>query len=253
MMQISETEVFRACRILFGSELILNRGFLQYLQPAGAHSAFRKRAKTTHPDSSPQNTHNKHTQVRQFQDLNQAYQLIRSYLRQRDLLEARQRTSTAPRSTRPAPGTTSRSRTDTRPEQGPLPTQPLQFGIYLYYRGLIPFNALIGALVWQRQQRPTFGQIAQRWGWLSGEDIRQITDCRKLGRFGERAEHLGLLSPLQVRAILLHQRTRQSKIGTYFIEQGLLSAEDINRLLGDLSAHNLKYRHGYPHHFYYHR
>ena len=53
--------------------------------------------------------------------------------------------------------------------------------------------------------------------------------------------------------MLLHQRTRQDKLGSYFIEQGLLNTEEVNTLLGDLSEHNLKYRHGYPHHFYYHR
>lgn len=248
MMQISETEAFRACRILFGSDLKLNRDFLNYLQPAGAHSAFRKRAKSAHPDSCLPQPHCSHNKVRQFQDLNQAYQLLKTYLRQRDLLSARKRPASAACAPQAA-----KEPFHSKPAQGPLPTRPLQFGVYLYYRGLISFSCLIGALTWQRQQRPTFGQIAQRWGWLDDQEIGQVLTSRRLGRFGERAEHLGLLSPVQVRAILLHQRTRQSKLGAYFIEQGILSRQEIDLLLRDLSDHNLKYRHGYPHHFYYHR
>ena len=188
--------------------------------------------------------------------------MVQNYLRQRDLISARSRRSTAtrhpkptkhPKPAKPPKPTRPASRhTQARTEQGPLPTRPLQFGLYLYYRGLIPFNSLLAALAWQRRQRPTIGQVAQRWGWIKEQDIRQILACRKLGRFGERAEHLGLLSSLQVRAILLHQRTRQGKLGSYFVEQGFLSTEEVNRLLVDLSEHNLKYRHGYSHHFYYH-
>lgn len=251
MMQISETEAFRACRILFGSDLRLNRDFLQYLQPSGARSAFRQKAKTTHPDSSPNDHLLRHSKVRLFQDLNQAHQLLQKYLRQRDLLSARGRGSRTTRSHSPG-GTHPRDTATRQATQGPLPTRPLPFGLYLYYRGLIPYSALIGALTWQRQQRPIFGQIAQRWGWLDSEGISRILSCRKIGRFGDRAEYLGLLSPIQVRAILLHQRTRQGKLGSYFVEQGLLSQMEVNRLLADLAEHNQKYRHGYPNHFYYH-
>jgi hypothetical protein len=251
MMQISETEAFRACRVLFGNDLNLNRSFLQYLQRSGAHSAFRKQAKTTHPDCAPQLAPENRNQILLFQNLNQAHQVVQNYLRQRDILSARTRTIPASKPVKPA--SYSSYQTQSGKEQGPLPTRPLQFGQYLYHRGLIPFSALLGALTWQRKQRPVIGQIAQRWGWLNDGEIREILTCRKLGRFGDRAEDLGLLSSLQVRAILLHQRTRQGKIGSYFIEQGLLSIDEVNRLLNDLSEHNLKYRHGHSHHFYYHR
>ncbi len=251
MMQISEKEAFRACRVLFGSDLTLNRSFLTYLQASGAHSAFRKQAKTTHPDGQHRSSREDQNQVKLFQDLNQAYQLVQSYLRQRDLAAARSRNSTASKPSKP---TNSHSRHSySREKQGPLPTRPLQFGLFLYYRGFIPFNAILGALVWQRKQRPTMGEIAQRWGWIEQQEIEKILTCNMRGRFGERAESLGLLSPLQIRAILLHQRTRQGKIGSYFTEQGLLSVEEVNHLLGDLSDHNLKYRHGHSDHFYYHR
>ncbi len=246
-MQISETEAFRACRTLFGSHLRLSRDFLQYLQASGARSAFRKQAKTTHPDICHNHPHKKRRQIRLFQDLNQAHQLLQNYLRQRDLAGVHKYPS---QSTRPSE-TSNPQRP--HPPQGPLPTRPLQFGTYLYYRGLISFKTLIWALNWQRQQRPAMGQIAKRWGWLEDQEVAQILKSHKLGRFGERAERLGLLSTLQVRALLLHQRSRQHKLGAYFVEQGILTATEIETLLEELSEHNLKYRHGYPHHFYYRR
>jgi hypothetical protein len=258
MMQISEIEAFRACRVLFGTDLNLSRDFLSYLQPAGAHSAFRKMAKQTHPDCNPKANPPRTNQVQLFQDLNQAHQVLQNYLRQRDLVSASQHSQPGRKPPRPArtqtpPRAHSQPGAYARQGTGPLPSRPLQFGLYLYYRGLISFKILAGALVWQRQQRPSVGQIAQRWGWLNPEDISRIIACRKTGRFGERAEYLELLSALQVRAILLHQRTRQDKLGSYFVSQGLLTNTEIEQLLHDLSEHNLKYRHGFPQHFYYHR
>lgn len=252
MMQISENEAFSACRVLFGNDLQISRDFLRYLQPAGAQSAFRQMAKKTHPDKH----HNapagfKLRQSQLFQDVNQAHKLLQNYLRQRDLC-------TTPAAQYPQyRGRPASHRSEPRPRPfsatGKIPARPLQFGQYLYYRGLISFRTLACALVWQRQQRPVLGQVAQRWGWLDADGVRQILDCRILGRFGERAEHLGLLNGLQVRALLLHQRTRQHKIGVYFVEQGIFSEADLEHLLACLAAHNQQYRHGFSHQpYYYH-
>lgn len=249
MMQISENEAFGACRVLFGNDLQISRDFLRYLQPAGVQSAFRQMAKKTHPDKH----HNapavfKLRQSQLFQDVTQAHRLLQNYLRQRDLY--------------PAPAAQYRSRpTNPRSESRPrpfsatakIPARPLQFGQYLYYRGLISFRTLACALVWQRQQRPVLGQIAQRWGWLDSGGIYQILHCRIPGRFGERAEQLDLLNGLQVRALLLHQRTRQHKLGVYFVEQGIFSQAELEHFLGCLAAHNQQYRNGYSHQpYYYH-
>ncbi len=47
---ISEEQIFNACRVLFGPDVRLTREFLNYLQPAGAKSEYRRRAKRLHPD-----------------------------------------------------------------------------------------------------------------------------------------------------------------------------------------------------------
>lgn len=257
MPQITEAEAFRACRTLFGAELNLSRDFLHYLQPAGVRSAYRKRAKTTHPDRFFVSTAStKEKQQRLFQDLNQAHETVQNFLKQRERLPAisyfrnRSKSSYAqPQSRRP-------DRPYSKYYRGPLPTRPLQFGLFLYYQGIIPFNAVISAITWQRKQRPVLGEIAKRWGWLNDNQIKQILNHRGVGayKFGERAEQLELLSPLQVRALLLHQRTRQKQMGLYFIEQGFFEENLLNHLLVQLAEHNRTYRQGYSGHYYfYHR
>jgi len=254
MPQISEAEAFRACRTLFGPELQLSRDFLHYLQPSGVRTAFRNKAKQTHPDRyAVSTTYIREKQQRLFQDLNQAHQTVQQFLKQRDLIQTGGNYSNRPGSyQKPQP----RRRQDRPPYsryyRGPLPTRPLQFGLFLYYLGVIPFTAVISAITWQRRQRPIVGDIARRWGWLNDEQIARILAYRNgVSKFGERAEQLGLLSSLQVRALLLHQRTRQKQMGRYFIEQGFFDEEALSHLLGKLAEHNKTYRQNYSGQFYY--
>ena len=260
MPQISEAEVFRACRTLFGPELQLSRDFLHYLQPSGVRTAYRNKAKQTHPDSYAISTAIvREKQQRLFQDLNQAHQTVQLFLKQRDLAHSassfRSRTSSYNHSYQQPPPQ-QRRRQDRPPYsryyRGPLPPRPLQFGLFLYYLGIIPFNAVISAITWQRQQRPVIGDIARRWGWLNDEQIKQILTFRNgISRFGERAEQLGLLSSLQVRALLLHQRTRQQQMGRFFIDQGFFGEEALHHLLANLAEHNQSYRQNYSGQFYF--
>lgn len=251
MPQVTEAEVFRACRTLFGPELQLNREFLSYLQPAGVRSAYRKKAKVVHPDRFAVSSITiKTKQQRLFQDLNQAHQTVQIYLKQRRLTPSTNFSQSRPAYSQP------QNQRHEAPRQQPwgrvLPPRPLQFGLFLYYLGIIPFHTLISAITWQRQQRPVVGEIARRWGWLNDEHIRQIINHRGgLNKFGERAEQLGLLSSLQVGTLLYHQRTRQKQIGDFFVTQGFFDQTTLNQLLAQLAEHNLTYRQGFDRHFYY--
>lgn len=256
MSQITEAEVFRACRTLFGPELSLNHDFLHYLQPSGVRSAYRKKAKATHPDRfaiSAVGTREK--QHRLFQDLNQAHEIVLKFLKQRERLSI----SSYFRNRNTAGYSHTKRRRQDPPcskfYRGRLPSRPLQFGLFLYYLGLIPFNAVISAITWQRRQRPALGEIAKRWGWLNDSQIKQILNYRSgMHKFGERAEQLGLLTSLQVRAMLIHQRNRQKQMGLYFIDQGVFDEETLNQLLLQLAEHNRTYRQGFGGHYYfYHR
>ena len=99
---------------------------------------------------------------------------------------------------------------------------------------------LIEALVWQRRQRPSIGQLAINFGWMKSEDTDRVTRTRGTvyNRFGERAIHLGLLSSGQVQVLLKHQRNLHKKLGEYFIENRILSKEEVEHLAQKLAEHN---------------
>jgi hypothetical protein len=60
-----------------------------------------------------------------------------------------------------------------------------------------------------------------------------------------------MLTSLQVRAILLHQRTRQKMLGNHFVEQGYFDEQTLNQLLSQLAEHNRTYRQGYSGNYYF--
>jgi hypothetical protein len=249
MSQLCETEVFRACRTLFGPELQVNRSFLTYLQPSGVRSAYRRQAKEIHPDRfaiAAADIRKKHHHL--FQDLNQAHRIIQHFLK----LRQSNKLFWGPSATqqRPAPAPPKHHNSDC-PAIG-LPPYPLQFGLFLYHLNIVSFKDLISAVTAQRRQRPQIGDIAKRWGWLNDHHIGQIITQRgKPLRFGEKAEQLGLLTPLQVRTLLYHQRTRQQQLGEHFVEQGLFDRDTLHDLLGQLAEHNRKFRKDYSGQYYY--
>jgi hypothetical protein len=250
MSQLCENEVYRACRTLFGPELQVNRSFLNYLQSSGVRSAFRRQAKEIHPDRfavAAADIRKKQNHL--FQDLNQAHQTIQHFIK---LRQTNKVIWTSP-AAQPRPTASRARRHNSSNQQQPgLPPYPLQFGLFLYYLGIVPFKELISAITCQRRQRPQIGDIAKRWGWLNDSHIRQIIAHRgKPLRFGEKAEQLGLLTAQQVRTLLYYQRTRQQQLGEYFVEQGLLDRDTLHDLLGQLAEHNRKFRKGYSGQYYY--
>lgn len=229
-----------ACRTLFGDEVNLGPEFLAYLQPGGAKVAFRSQAKRHHPDhfcNAPPDVRAR--QTARFREIHQAYSLLTAYLEQRRL--PRLPTAQAGPAARPE-GRQHRHGSTPHARHHDPPPLPMEFGLYLYYRGKIDYRDLIDALVWQRRQRPSIGAIACQWGWLTEARVRQILGQHGTGgRFGRRAVELGLLSSLQVEALLRHQRTRQQRLGQFFIERGLLTAAETDQLARDLDRHNARY------------
>ncbi|MCM2265396.1 MAG: J domain-containing protein [Desulfuromonadales bacterium] len=231
--------LLNACRTLFGDEINLGPEFLAYLQPNGAKVAFRTQAKQHHPDyfaEAPPEVRAR--QTARFREIHQAYHLLAKYLEQRRL----------PRLPPPRPKPSSRAdrqqahhATSSHAKAHDVPPMPMEFGIFAYYRGKIDYRDLIDALVWQRRQRPAIGAIACRWGWLNDAKVRQILTHRgNSGRFGRKAVELGILSPLQVEALLRHQRAHQQRLGQYFIECGLLTTIETEQLARDLERHNTR-------------
>jgi curved DNA-binding protein CbpA len=236
---LTESQVLQACHTLFGSEISPSRAFLFYIQPSGVKSAYRKKAKETHPDASAgQDLLLQKQQAAAFIEILKAYEVLNTFFKEREEGWWRERVGVRPARTSRASHAASAPRPEAR-YAGPIPQRPLEFGRYIYYRGHITYASLIRALGWQRTQRPVIGDIAVRWGWLSSTGIQQILASRQAeGRFGEKAMHLGLLSSFQVKTLLFYQRSRQKRLGRYFVEQDLLTQEELDRLLNDLHDHN---------------
>jgi hypothetical protein len=249
MKAITETEVVRACRTLFGKDIDVSRQFLYYsIQPSGVKSAYRKKAKENHPDlfaAEPPDIQRKQTAL--FREIMDAYDVLTRFFQQRELkscapgknYSAEQTHAKEGSPAEPStPPSSSRNRDDIY-YKGNVPHRTLKIGHYLYYRGKISFGALIKALIWQRKQRPSMGDIAVQWGWLDKDGVDRIFNaCGKPRLFGEKAAELGLLTVFQVNTILLYQRTQQTPLGTFFIENGILKPEELEHLVRELKEHN---------------
>jgi hypothetical protein len=241
----SEKTLLKACRTLFGHETSLSRDFLDYLQPSGAKNAFRALAKAHHPDCYARSSaHVRMQQTERFREIRQAYDLISDFLEKRHLIHRR-----AP--LRPAPQPSASYQVRSKAQQSKaqkehtipmaIPAIPLEFGMFSYFCGKVSYQQLIEALVWQRRQRPTLGAIAQEWAWLTEARVVLILGQRgHAARFGKRAIELGYLSPNQVDMLLKHQRSLQERIGQYFIDHGLMTEEEADKISQDLEEHNRK-------------
>ncbi len=275
MQVIAEKELVRACQILFGSQLQIDRRFLEYLQPAGVKKAYRLKALETHPDIFATTTNDlQSVSTTLFREVQTAYENLSHYL------AAREKgfrfpvfgygpfpTGTPTGGPRPkkangkrGPQTQSENfgnekeknggngryyrgwRPDTH-FRGALPERELLLGNYLYYAGAINWNTMIQALVWQRRQRPRVGELARRMGWLTDDHIRFICRNRELfERFGYSAQRLGLLTQLQIKVLLFRQRCLQPKLGEYFVENEIITEEMLADLVRQCQEHNARIR-----------
>lgn len=242
MSLFAENELLDACRVLFGTEIQLSREFLFYMQPSGVKTAFRQKAKQMHPDmyaTASADEYERQTEL--FRDVNEAYKLL-------DRFSA----SEYKRLWTPADHETTfkynpeapEAQDDTESEdEFTLPQRYLETGLFLYHRGVITYAEMIEALVWQRRQRPVLGDLARRWGWLQDADVDTINRQRTFrGRFGERAIHHGYLTPFQVQVLLRYQQRSQQPFAQYFVEQGILSAAEVENLMRQQARHNAKFK-----------
>jgi curved DNA-binding protein CbpA len=231
-MNTSDSNLIRAFRILFEPD-VFSPHFFRYLQLPEVRSAYRKRALLVHPDrvtTPDEELKKKYTEA--FIEANRAYQQIMSFIEKRDSHFR----SRPPEEKRRRPESVIRPSQGNDPEvryyRGSLPRRPLFFGEFLYYSGLVPWKTLIEAIVWQRRQRPRFGEMARRWFKLSIEEIEWImAERRPLERIGEAAVRQNFLTRFQANTILYHQRVKQRKIGQYFVEKGYLTDERVKELL----------------------
>ena len=242
-------DLAQACRILFGPDLAVSEQFLSSLTNGVLKQAYRKRALATHPDRAghlPKGAQAERTRL--FREASDSYQKLCRYL------NVKAGGARAHRIVTPSEAhfwkAAAKDRTWTDQGNGPFrvyspdkaPHWPLRTGEYLYFSGIVDWRALIAALVWQRHQRETVGEIASRWGWLSETDVLFLLCDRRHGeRIGEILMRHRLVSPFQLAMLLRHQANTQKPLGKYFIEQGMFSEPELTRYLNDLSRHNALY------------
>lgn len=115
-------------------------------------------------------------------------------------------------------------------EKTPEASRPL-FGRYLLAEGYITLSQLTAAILWQRAQRPPVGQIALDWRILTREQIAAILRQKSTAEmFCDHAVRVGWMSGFQRLAVLAKQRRLQKPIGTYFVERGILTQEQVDQL-----------------------
>ena len=236
---VSEENLFQACRVLFGPEAAISRSFLYCLQPSGISNAFRRRALETHPDRfAMMDEESRRKGAELFIEADRARSRLLSFCRERDgrMLASRHRRK------RPVQGSDRKQTSPVKLYSGSIPQRRLRFGEFLYYSGIITWHAFVKAIVWQRRQRPRFGDIARRWRYLSEQDIRGIITRKRFSEpIGEAAVRIRFLSQFQVNTILFHQMFSQRPIGEYFVENGFLTKDRVDELLAGLKQHNARF------------
>ncbi|MFW5844996.1 MAG: J domain-containing protein [Planctomycetota bacterium] len=257
-------DLHRACIVLFGPAGA-DPGFLQQLSAARLRQDYRRRVKQCHPDRAAGDACQAAQLTVEFKRVWHSYQSLLAWVARpqlhatsarRGAAAARRRTATAaaPRRATATPGAqrARQARRETAaepPHQRPhgtragcLPHRRLFLAEYLYRLGRISYRQMIAALVWQRRQRPLFGQLAVDWGYLSRDCVQRVLrEQRADERFGECARRLGLLSVFQHYALIGRQRGMQQPIGQWFVQAGLCTDAQLCAWVEDLKVHNRRY------------
>jgi hypothetical protein len=266
--QTTSSELFEACETIFGPEVNVSIEFLEYLQPIGIKTAYRKRALETHPDRAKALGSFARDLNTEFIDVQQAYEKLLLFVEtnngtivstssfndfqtrqapsyqseeQSSYQKARQQKGRQKKSPHDPKSTSKRHKS--HPDHfytGSFPKGSLMIGQFLYYSGLISWRTLIEAICWQRRQRPQIGQIATAWGLICSHDVMRILTVRNLNeKFGECALRNGYISNFELLALVGKQRRLQRPLGEYFITSGILTAADLINMANKQQLHNL--------------
>jgi len=229
--------LFRACKVLFDHELEPSVDFLKGLEPVALKSAYRKKVFETHPDRAKTLGKSQGEMHRRFSQVIRAYQILNPIVEgDPDIMIQR---PPIPQKS-PKPATPEKRKRSHQFHSSSLPKRELLLGQFLYYSGIIPWTTLIDAIVWQRMQRPPIGEIARQWNMLTEDEIQKILKERSFNeKFGAHALRKGYINAFQLLALVGRQRSLQQPFGKYFIEHGMLTAPQIDRLIEQTKRHNL--------------
>jgi len=233
-------DLLSACRVLFAPRAEFDQVFLDGLDVATVRRGFRSRAMEVHPDRAAALGRSPAVLAKAFGQVEAAYRLLCEHLN-----PCPQSKDTTPATPPAHPAPQPRRECPTPPPDhfwsGHVPPRTLRFGEYLYYSGRIPWMQLIHALVWQTRQHTRFGQIAASLGYLTAESIaKSLSQRRPTEKIGEAALRLRLLSVLQQQAVLHAQTRGRRRIGDYFLESGILAADELAQFEHGFRSHNAR-------------
>jgi hypothetical protein len=226
-------DIIIACQSLFRVKSFVASGILPALRIEDAKIALYKRlhsATSDNQESAP--------------SLMQSYDVVARYI----TAHSRSGGST---STSAASGPDGQSSVEQQFYTGKIPPRPLRLGSYLYYKGVISRSTLRESLVWQKERRALFGQIAMQTGILKTEDFALIMLAVRKGEcFGAVARKEGLVSEAAVQSIVEVQKMYNCKIGMFFIKKNAVTVDRLKELEDERLSHNARFGgapQGHPH------
>ena len=240
---ISKANPFNSYNVLFEPNNEVSIDVLRHLYPSELKAAYRKKALETHPDRSKTRGEIETDMNKCFIEVALAYETLSSIIKGDKAFILADKKGLQRKSKEKNIRPINRKNLSDHFYKGRLPKRRLLIGQFLYYSGLISWRTLIDAIIWQKRQRPPIGQIALKWGILSSYDIKRILTGRNKERsykekFGEYAWRKGYITSFEHMALLGKQRRLQCHIGEYFIEQRIIGAREIERMIKKLWIHN---------------
>ena len=253
--------------------LLLLMGVTVAFDEQSLKKAYRRKVMVSHPDRAHTLGKDPAKMQVQFQEINDAFQLLLDKIRKDNSLitrssyrknragaykhpsgtgrkqQSRRGTSSAGsykarqgKSARPEGSTKKYHRRNAAPGQfykGILPPKILRFAEYLYYTGEISWEELIHAIVWQYRNRPKLGELAESMGFLDNRQVLQIIKKRKLTEtFGHAAVRLGMVERKTLDQLVRAQRMIGLPIGKYFTDRDIFSEEQLQQKLMSFRRHN---------------
>ncbi len=270
-----DKHILKAYRLLFSQESNINIDLIKSLNIKKIKSAYRTRALETHPDRAKLLGVNEKVLTMKFNEISNAYKALYEFIsccsvpaaslkkrhtskpfsgsgnKNKNRAGSQNRytgkTQKNPYSEKEKKGSFDRKEAgktrDPKWERktGVRKNYRLLFGQYLFFSGYITFSALLDAIFWQRQQRDLYGTIALKWGIIKKNDILTILKSKEpLEKFGDCAVRLGYLKEFQHKAILYKQSKTQQQLGEYFVNKGMISREELHRILREYKKYQMK-------------
>lgn len=243
---VAESELFRSCEILFGLDLNLSREFLEYLQHAGIKSAYRKKARETHPDlAAGKSEIEKKALAAVFQSVHEAYENLTTYLDARDKgykipasgrSAARGYRAAAGTAAGRSPSSAARSGAARRPGPGANAQPRAGRRDYTSTRKKGTFNATLDTDHYYRGPMPNrkllFGHYLYYAGVINWRGVIQALVWQRMQRprLGELGQKLGWLSESDIRRVMEY-RTPFQPFGASAVKLGLLTEQQCNVLV----------------------